>query len=238
MYQLLQECSLCVSYIAAQRGASRCVRCHTRIRGDLEADGGERGGLLGEQDAVTQQSHTAADGLFGGEQGQFGGVVLLGEVAEDDPGGAAVVVAGEEFGGGVVGEVADAGEDALLDRPGVGAVAEHLEVVVGFEQQDVDALEGGLDVGGHVAEVGGDGHADGFGVGLEDEAAGVGGVVGDGEGRDGDVADGEVGAGVEVLDGGEEGGVGFGWRGSCFVFVGVDGRLRRRQWRQRFRELS
>ena len=84
-------------------------------------------------------------------------------MAEDDVGGAAVVVAGEEFGGGVVGEMADAGEDALLDRPGVGAVAEHLEVVVGFEQEDVDALEGGLDVGRHVAEVGGDGHADGFG---------------------------------------------------------------------------
>ena len=57
-------------------------------------------------------------------------------------------------------------------------------------------------------------------AGLEDKAAGVGGVVGDGEGGDGDVADGEVGAGVEVLDGGEIGGVGFG--GGFFV-VGIGG---------------
>ena len=185
----------------------------------------------GEQDAVAEQSHAVADGLLGGEPGEFGGVVGLGEVAEDDVGGAAVVVVGEELGGGVVGEVADAGEDALLDRPGVGAVAEHLEVVVGFEQEDVDALEGGLDVGRHVAEVGGDGHADGLGAGLEDEAAGVGGVVGDGEGRDVDVADGEVGAGVEVLDGGKVGGVGFFFGGGAAEFVLRRGRRGVRGWR-------
>src|ERR1039458_7603553 len=183
----------------------------------LNADGGERRGLSGEQDAVTQQRHTAGDGLFGGEQGELGSVVLLREVAEDDVGCAAVVVVGEEFGGGVVGEVADAGEGALLDRPGVGAVLEHLEVVVGFEQEHVDALEGPLDVGRHVPEVGGDGHADGLGTGREDEAAGVGGVVGNGEGRNGDVADGEVGTGVEVLDGGQVGGD---WFGGGFFFVG------------------
>ena len=40
---------------------------------------------------------------------------------------------------------------------------------------------------------------------FEDEAAGVGGIMRDGEGRDGDVADGEVSAGVEVLDGWKEG---------------------------------
>ena len=80
--------------------------------------------------------------------------------------------------------------------------------MVGFEEEDVDALEGGLDVGGHVAEVSGEGHADA--VGGEDEAAGVGCVVGNGEGGDVDVADAEVGAGVEELDGGEVGGVGFG----------------------------
>ena len=74
--------------------------------------------------------------------------------------GAAVVVAEEEVGEGVVREVADAAHDALLDGPRVGAVAEHFEVVVGFEEQDVDALERGLDVGWDVAEVGGDGHAD------------------------------------------------------------------------------
>ena len=28
--------------------------------------------LLGEQDAVAEQGHAVADGLFGGEQGEFG----------------------------------------------------------------------------------------------------------------------------------------------------------------------
>ena len=147
------------------------------------------------------------EGLLGGDAGEFGGVVGLGEVAEDDPGGGAVVVVLEELRRGVVGEVAYAGEDALLDGPGVGAVAEHLEVVIGLEEEDIDPLEGGLDVGGHVAEIGGKGHADA--LGREDEAAGVGGVVGDGEGGDVDVADGEPGAGVEVLDGRKVRGIGF-----------------------------
>ena len=45
--------------------------------------------------------------------------------------------------------------------------------------------------------------------------------MGDSEGRDGDVADGEVRAGVEVLDRGKQGGIGFG--GGGFVFFGVGG---------------
>ena len=144
-------------------------------------------------------------------------------MAEDDVGGGAVVVLGKELGGGVVGEMAYAGEDTLLDGPGVRAVAEHLEVVVGLEQEDVDGFEGGLDVGRDVAEVGGDRHADGLGTGVEDEAAGVGGVVGDGEGRDVEIADAEVGAGVEVLDGWEAGRVSLFFRAAEFFFVRVYG---------------
>ena len=76
-----------------------------------------------EDDAVAEQRHAVADGTLGGDAGEFGGVVGFGEVAEDDGVGAAVVVAGEELGGGIVGKVADAGQDALLDGPGVRAVA-------------------------------------------------------------------------------------------------------------------
>src|SRR5260370_1810897 len=101
------------------------------------------------------------------------------------------------------------------DRRGVGDVTEHVEVVVGREEEGVDAREGGFDGRGDVAEVGGEGHA--YAVGGEDEAAGVGGVVGDGEGGDVDVADGELGTGVEVLDGWEVGWVGFLRRGVCGV---------------------
>ena len=40
------------------------------------------------------------EGLLGGDASQFRGVVGLGEVAEDDPGGGAVVVLLEELGCG------------------------------------------------------------------------------------------------------------------------------------------
>jgi hypothetical protein len=57
----------------------------------------------------------ADESLLGGDASEFRGVVGLGEVAEDDERGPAVVVLLEEFGGGVVGEVAYAREHALLD---------------------------------------------------------------------------------------------------------------------------
>ena len=174
--------------------------------------------LVGQQDAVAKQRRLVAKSLFGSEPGQLGSVIGLREVAENNPRGAAVVVLLEKLGGGVVGEMANAGEHALLDRPGIRAVAEHLEVVVGFQQQNVDALEGSLDVGRHVAQVGSQRHADA--LGLEDEAAGIGGIVGNGEGRDVDVADGELGAGVEVLDRGKVGGVGL-LRGSASAASGA-----------------
>ncbi len=150
-----------------------------------------------------------AECLLGRQEGECGGVVLLGQVAENDAVGASVVVAGEVFGGRVIGQVADPGQDALLDGPRVGAILEHLEVVVGFEQEDVGAAEGGLDVGGHVAEISGNGHTDAFGGAMDDEAAGVGGVVRDGEGGDAEVADLEVFTRAEVLDVGEL--VGWAW---------------------------
>ena len=94
--------------------------------------------------------------------------------------------------------MADAGEYPLFDRPGVRTVAQHLQIVVGLEQEQVDSLKLGFDVGRDVAQVGGKGHADAFGP--EDEAYRVSGIVGDGEGADGDVADGEGLAGLKVLD--------------------------------------
>ena len=126
-------------------------------------------------------------------------------MAKDDPGCAAVVAGFEEVGGGVVGEMADAGEDTLLDLPGIGAVAEHFEIVIGFDHEEIEVLELGFDVGWDVAEICGEGHADAFG--LEDEADRVRGVMRDGEGADGDVADLEGLPCGKVLDSGEPGGV-------------------------------
>ena len=208
-------------------GSGRVERGKVERGTALEADGLKGGCLVGEENAVAEEGGVAGQGLFGGEAGEFGRVVGFGEVTEDDGVSSAVVVVLEEFGGGGVREVAYAGEDALLDGPGVRAVAEHFEIVIGLEEEDVDALEGGFDVGGHVAQVGGDGHADAFGG--KDEAAGVGGVVGDGEGGDLEIADRKVFACPEVLDCGKVGGIGLFFRrgaeGERLVAVFIDGKL-------------
>lgn len=102
----------------------------------------------------------------------------------------------EEFANGVVGEMAGAGEDALFDDPGIGADLEHVEVVIGFEDEAIGVAEMDANVIGHEAEVGADG--DLVAVGAESEADGVDGIVGNAEGVDVNVADGE---GLATFDG-------------------------------------
>ncbi len=70
--------------------------------------------------------------------------------------------------------------------------------MVRFEQEEIGAAEMITDGFREVAEVGGDADAEAFCA--EAEADGVGGVVRDGEGGDGDVADGEGLAGLEGFE--------------------------------------
>jgi len=83
------------------------------------------------------------------EPGEFRGLVGLGEMAEDDPGGAppCVVPSWRNSAGSVIGEVADAGEHSLLGPDqGYGAVAEHLEVVWSGLQQAGRRFVSGADL--------------------------------------------------------------------------------------------
>ena len=166
--------------------------------------------LLCQQQPVAQQAGSPVEGALGRNAGQLRKIIAFREMPEDDVGCLAVVLGFEVGGCGLVGEVSDAGKDALLDGPGVGAVAEHLQVMIGFEQEQVNLFQLGFDVGRDVAEVGCDSHA--HALGLEDEADGVCGVMRNGEWADGDVADLERLAGLKELDGREPGGVFF--RGS------------------------
>ena len=103
---------------------------------------------------------------------------------------------GKEFADGVIRKMAGAGEDALLDDPWVWADLEHVEIVIGFEDEAIGLAEMDSYVVWKVAEISADGD---FGaVGAEGEAYGVGGVVRDGKGMDVDVADGEA---LASLDG-------------------------------------
>jgi hypothetical protein len=73
------------------------------------------------------------------------------------------------LGGGGVGEMAVASEDALFQRPGPArTILQHLHVVVGFEDEDVCGADAVKHEPGDVAEVGG--KADVPGGGAQDEA--------------------------------------------------------------------
>lgn len=142
----------------------------------------------------------ALQGMDGGEFGIPDRVVLLAQVAEDEGLEFFGEFAGDVGAGGIIREVAAAGEDALFDVPGVRADFEEVGVVVGLEQEEVGAADVEFDAVGDVAEVGDEGDFDV--VGGDGIGDGIDGVVGEGEGLHGEVAEVDAGAGLECLDGG------------------------------------
>jgi hypothetical protein len=164
----------------------------------LELEGFEGDVLGGEEQFAVEGAigGAAVEGFFGGDANEIGIVVFLGDVGEDEVAGVGVKAfgVGEIFTDGVIGEVASAAEHALFYGPGVGSDLEHVKIVIGFEDHAIGFAEMDFHEFGHVAEIGNDSHF--RAVGAEREANGVGGVVGDGEGVDVDVANCEVLAGV------------------------------------------
>jgi hypothetical protein len=105
---------------------------------------------------------------------------------------------GEEFADGVIRKVAGAGKNALLDDPRIRADFEHIEVVIGFEDEAIGLTEMDSDVIRQVTEIRADGD---FGaVGAKGESDGVGGVVRDSEGVDVNIADRETLSGLNGLN--------------------------------------
>src|SRR5215469_1609107 len=91
-----------------------------------------------------------------------------------------------------------AGEHALLDDPRIRADLEHVEIVIGFENEAIGLTEMNFDELWHVAEVGADGHLGA--VGAEGEAEGIGGIVRDGEGVHVNITDGKALPNVDGFD--------------------------------------
>ncbi len=91
-----------------------------------------------------------------------------------------------------------AAEDALLDDPRIGADLEHVEIVIGFENQAIGVAQMDLDQLRHVAEVGDESDLDS--IGAEREADRIGSIVGNGKRVHFDVADAEALPGVNGLD--------------------------------------
>ncbi len=168
--------------------------------GALELEGFQGDVLGGDEKFAGERGfgRAAAECFFGGEADEIGIVVFLRDVGEDEIAHAGIETfgVGEKFADGVIGKMAGAGKHALLDDPGIGADLEHVEIVIGFEDEAIGLAEMHSHVIGEVAKIGADGD---FGaVGAEGEADGIGSVVGDGEGVDVNVADGE---GLSSLNG-------------------------------------
>jgi hypothetical protein len=148
-------------------------------------------GLRGEKKFAGEGSfgRTAAESLFRGEKGEIGIIVFLGHVGENEVAGVTIktIGIGKIFADGVIGKMAGAGKNTLLDDPGIRADLEHIEVVIGFEDEAIGFAEVDFDELGHVAEVGADG--DLGAIGAKGETDGIDGIVRDGEGVDVDVAD-------------------------------------------------
>ena len=136
-------------------------------------------------------------GFFGGEEDEIGIVVFLGDVGENEISDAGIEAfrIGQEFADSMIGEVARAGKDALLDDPRIRADLEHVEIVIGFEDEAIGLAEMDSDVIRKVAEIRADG--DLGAVGAEGESDGVGRVVRNRERVNFDVADGEGLAGLD-----------------------------------------
>jgi len=102
------------------------------------------------------------------------------------------------LGGGDVGEVAVAAEDALLETPRTArTILQHLHVMIGFEHEDIGGADAVEYEPGGVAKVGGE--AEGAGGSSDQVPNRVLGVVRDGKGFDADIADLKARAGGEKL---------------------------------------
>jgi hypothetical protein len=162
--------------------------------------------VLGGDEEVAAKAgfgRAAAQRFLRGDARNLGIVVLLGKMREDEIAGAGVeaIGVGEEFADGVIREMPCAGEDALLDDPRIRADLEHVEVVIGFEDEAVALAEMVLDKLGEVAEVGDERRLGP--IGAEGEADGVCGIVRKRNGVDFDVPHGEPLAGLNRLDAAE-----------------------------------
>ena len=162
-----------------------------RLQGDFAGDVGVG---LADGDAGVGGDGAKCVGK-GGADG-VNGVAVGAEMAEDEFRGVFGDEVKGEPGGGLVAEVAVAGEDALFDRPGAfGVSLEECGVVVAFEVEEVAVAQAVGDKMGGCADVGGDGDAVCSRGDVEGDR--VAGVVGNRHRQDGDGADGEGGAVLE-----------------------------------------
>ena len=135
-------------------------------------------------------------------QAQLARGIVYGLLAEVEVEAAEAVVAAvgdcvDEVTGAGVRQMAHPAHHALFHRPWVRSDLQHIQIVIGFQQQQVSASQVKLDGFRNVAQVGG--YADAHALRFEAVADGVDGIMGDAETLHFDIADAEAGAGLERL---------------------------------------
>src|SRR5713226_5807059 len=114
------------------------------------------GDMLGGDEEFAGEARlgrTPLQRFFGGEADEIGIVVFLRDVREDEIARDRVeaVGVGKILAYGVIRKMAGAGEQPLLDDPGIRADLEHVEIVIVFKDQAVRAAQMDFDKLGHIA---------------------------------------------------------------------------------------
>ena len=136
--------------------------------------------------------------LPGADADELRVIIVLAQVAQYQCLHAAIDVVFEVIAGVSVREMAVASHDALLDAPGIGTDFQHLEIMIGFEQQNLDAAEVNLDGIGHIPEIGC--VADFDALRVKAEADGIYSVMRNGKALNRDIANDPSGSGLEKFD--------------------------------------
>src|SRR5207247_3707357 len=109
-----------------------------------------------------------------------------------------IIIAREEIRESFIGKVPHPAHNALLDGPGVRPAAKQCEIMIGLDYQQIAAAQVIANVRWEVPEIGGDADLNAFRT--ERESHGIGSIVRDGEGCDGDITNLKAAAGEERFE--------------------------------------
>src|SRR5689334_6249043 len=177
------------------RGEER-QKAKKRWRGPVSKCENLRRLSLGGNHQARRQT-AAVERLLSHYSRNFRVIVVLAEMAQNQSRGGRIELVAEIIAHHFVRQVAVAAHHALLHRPGIRSDLQHIEIVIGFEQQHVRAAQMKLDRVRNITEVGDDADLDA--LRLETKAYRVDGIVRNGEAVDLDVADDQARARLKAL---------------------------------------
>src|SRR5271166_3102221 len=143
--------------------------------------------LCREQQMVAKPVALLAKGTLSRYARDLRMIVLLRKMRQNEELGSSIIIACQKIRESFIGQVADSAHHALLHAPGIRPTTQHLEIVVGFDHQDMASPQVMAHAGRHVAKVGADTDLDA--VARKREADGIDGNMWNSERCYRDVAD-------------------------------------------------